>query len=228
MESNESMDFDFRPLTKGLGFHQSKVDQMQIPVAPIIAPKMNRSLASPTLPAPMKLQPQATSLPEFDLNGHQPYRPVQTQPTPQPSVQSIPKQTSEMASIPARLAAWGVDLVFIICSTVITVLAFIFLGKWQGIEIIGQFSASEFLFIYGILFAFVYLFYFSVLETHKSHSPGKKLFGLKLTCQDESDPTFFASFFRSLLSLAGISLFGLLSFWDVPGLITKTKIVKDQ
>lgn len=229
MDNNESIEFDFRPLTKGLGFHQSKVDQIQVPTTPIINPKINRAVVSPVPSAQARAHVQPTSMPEFDLSGHQTYRPAPNiQPAASPVVQSKPVQISEAASISIRMAAWGVDLVFIICSTVITVLAFIFLGKWQGIEIIGQFSATEFLFIYGVLFSFVYLFYFSILETHKSHSPGKKLFGLRLICTDESDPTFLSSFFRSFLSLLGIFLLGVLSVWDVPGIITKTKIVKDQ
>ena len=242
-----NFDFDFKPLTKGLGFHapakqapqtlnkknfrsKSHSNVQAQAVASRQAPGVEFSMPSNT----MHSQSLATA--DVELSGHRPY--LHTSMTSQLMAKSshetktsfISKTTeelkkSEMAPLLPRLAAWGVDAIFVVCFTVATILAFIFLGKWQGIEILGQFSAGEFAGIYLTLYSFVYIFYYSILDTHQSQTPGKMLFGLKLLNRSEAVPTFMSCFYRSLLTLLGQILFGILSVWDVPGQLTKTKVV---
>lgn len=205
------MDFDFKPITDGLGFKNSNQ-----PSHPVSRPVSSTTTKLPSLGTKTQIQqPLKTDL---DLFYHQ--LELQKNQTP---INVEPKIFLQ-ASFTQRSLAMGLDLVFLASIEMLTLVLIDFFSGVPLIDLLKNFNLD----VWGtalVLFAFYYIGYFSIAEKFLSTSIGKEMVGIKL--DKESGHKSLQSFFlRSFISFFSFFTFGLVGYYDLQGRATDTKIVR--
>ena len=202
---HESIDFDFKPINKGLGFHQRKTEVKKTPevqknnvqqrvslnkdLEKRIQQRNQRSIA--------KAQMKSTVLPEA----------------------SLPKKEVK-AGLFARSAAFLIDLIFISANLVLTMFLLLNLTK---IELSTIFTL-DFLLLSSGLFLFYYVLYFSVLEVMPWSTFGKLACKLKVVSKKGYRLSFSESLFRTAIS----ALISPLVWLDLHGRFSETKVMSNN
>ena len=200
-ETNESLDFDFKPINKGLGFHQ-KNNPIAKPLSkPASVEKKNHLQKQ----YQKDLLQRSVTLENTDL--HKRAEPVQKA-----------KEEEVEGSLLARSGAFFIDLLFIVSNVLLTIYVLANMTKIDLSDLMG----IDLLLLCSGLSVFYYLLYFSVFELMPWSTFGKYFCNLKVVCENGSRLSFNESLLRSLLSLAGLPL--LIFNWH--GKLTQTKVMK--
>jgi len=220
-------DFDFKPLSKGLGFHHANKSEEAVKEAtrmmversaPARAPAPARSqhpfeqhrLAQASVDAPrdfvqndLALFYAAKAEPQIQLED--PYVPVLA------------------ASKPLRLAAFSVDMIVVgglAVGTLQSVSWLTGLNVWSEMWMLEPTMLTAMV----LVFSGYFLLYFTLLEKFQGKSLGKDLMGLTLATDQRPQMTLL--FMRSLITLLGFLSLGLTNAVDLPGMITNTKVIR--
>ncbi len=245
---DEQDDFDFKPLTKGLGFHHTEKKQTQVRTGGV----MNRSVSSarksiPTTPSLKSTPTQKLSTPsslpqELKAFYEAPAETTVTPPLPSVGMVHVPevpvqsKQTISHAPILneeiksasriIQLAAWLVDLVVISIFVVGTMSALFFmlnveLSSWKEVLLIDRNYIVPL-----SLFAIYYVLYFGILDL--VGGVGKTMMGLKVVARVPGEKlSFFKTMLRSVVSLLSLAAFGLPHIVDFQGKLSDTEVVSE-
>jgi uncharacterized RDD family membrane protein YckC len=225
----------FKPMTKGLGFHQ---DQKRSSFAP--APKEVKAFGTVKdhTRASVLLNPlsgQAASA----AAGHMPsgleafYGTKGTAGTPvhKPEIKiDLPSEKNEIKTkfiiAPAMLQffAWVID-VLVVSSFVAITGALLVLASGIQYKIFARLINNQDLIAFtAAIFSIYYLLYFTILDL--SASPGKTILGLRILKSDNTNVSVKHTFLRALISLlSSIALF-LPMLLDFQGRLSDTKVVK--
>jgi len=201
-EVNESGDFDFKPINQGLGFHQKET--------PVAKPLVDKSLEAK----------KARLQKEFKKDLLQ--RSVTLEST---VVQKVPRVEQRLepeeisASVFSRVAAFSIDLLFIVSNVLLTIYVLANMTKIDVSDLMGV----DLLLLCSGLTVFYYLLYFSVFELMPWSTFGKYFLDLKVTCENGTRLSFNESLLRSLISIASLPILVL----DFHGKLTKTKVLKN-
>jgi len=203
--------FDFKPVTKGLGFHQEKQIETKTVVTPrpktrqriekVARVEKNREIPSVELPRPNNIQIKISD-----------------------KEKSVAKK-SEIKLKPARLGVQGTGFVFdlfiILGTQVLINAAFL---KLSGLTNIVQFL--EFTWIeQSIFFSFIFLFYFTIFDLVAS--PGKRIFSLRLNSTSSNKVTVDQTLIRSVVTLLSFITVFMPLIFDFQGKLSDTKVVED-
>ncbi len=214
--NHPAMDFDidsldFKPVTKGLGFHQENKIESKSKSIP-------RPQSRERLERKQRIE-KMRDIPTIDLpSPNQDQVRVKTE-------ERIQTKKSAPKEIPARLGLQGTSFVFdlfiILGSQLLINAAFL---KLSGLSNIVQFL--EFTWIeQAIFFSFIFLFYFTIFDLVAS--PGKRIFSLRLKSTTSSKVTIDQTLIRSVVTLLSfITIFMPLVF-DFQGKLSDTKVVED-
>jgi uncharacterized RDD family membrane protein YckC len=209
----EDIDFDFKPITSGLGFHHQKATD----VKPVIT---ERTVAASTFPSlPLKKE---ANVYQNDLSlfyGHQkeetslPVEPVKEEKYYRP------------ATKPQRFFAYVTDLLFVvsILGVVLTVMA-----RTISMDLMEVWSLfpNEITPLVVTLFCGFYLMYFSIFEKASQSTMGKNLFGLRVMSMDDRSLSLSTLLLRSMISLLNFVSLGLFSYFDLQNKVTNSKVVR--
>lgn len=220
----------FKPMTKGLGFHQD-VKRPSFKPAPKevkpfgsatskVAKSMPQSLSSVTQVKAAAQVP--TGLEAF--YGSTP-TPVSTDILPElKTEEKVSKPNFKAAPMLSQFSAWLIDLLVIASFVAITGALLVLVSgieiqmysKLISIQDLALFSAA--------IFSIYYLLYFTILDL--SASPGKTMMGLRVVKCDGKSLSVRNTFTRAFISLlSGIALF-LPMVLDFQGRLSDTKVVK--
>lgn len=220
-------DFDFKPLSQGLGFHHGN--------------KAQEAVKEATRVVAERAQAQPARLPQKSSHPFEQHRLSQAStPAPQDFVQNdlalfyaaksapaleLPGVTvsERMASMPLRLAAFTVDLGLVTGLTALTIQAVAVLTDmplWNSLLVWD----ATMLGTLGVLFGAYFLMYFTLLETLQGRSIGKDVMGLKLV-SSEGLPIGVV-LLRSVATLLGFLSLGLTNAVDLPAKLTGTRVVR--
>lgn len=233
-------DFEFKPLTEGLGFHKKKpklTDSTPTKLSPAMSSSDLSPLSTP-LPRARKNNPsqELKKLPEIEIDSN-----------PVDEVLATLKRHSSLPSLdlsddvaPVQwqkanpsMSAGFLDSLLIVASTllcfiiVLAVTKVDLIGNWTNPDKEGWIYLSAFSLL--MLVSFVYL---SVNRVFLGRTPGEWAFDQRLGLPEELGSAGFAfkSIFRSLLIVAsGFVLLPLMSFLfkeDVAGEMSRTAIYK--
>jgi hypothetical protein len=218
----------FKPMTKGLGFHQEqKKNSFKA------APKEVKSFAS------AKTQPMLNSLSTKNVktiatqhipSGLEAFYSTQVQPRAVDFFEQEVEEKTESkkkvieASSFSQFAAWIIDLLVIASFEIITG-AMLILASGIEFKVLARLVSTQDLVAFSVaIFSIYYLLYFTVLDL--SASPGKTLLGIKLIKSDKGNVTVKNTFTRALVSLfSAVALF-LPMLLDFQGRLSDTKLVK--
>jgi uncharacterized RDD family membrane protein YckC len=211
----DDLEFDFRPITPGLGFHHQNRNE----VRPQLAER--KVAASSSIPVVAKKE---MNIYQNDLSLF--YGP---QAKPQAVEVSTPAQKEEksypVASRRQRIMAYFLDLIFLgsILSLVLTIMA-------RTISL----DLREAWFLYPnemtplvvTLFVGFYLIYFSIFEKSANSTIGKDVLGLRVVDEHNRSLSLTYLFFRAFIGLLNFVSLGLFSYFDLQNKVTGSKIIK--
>jgi uncharacterized RDD family membrane protein YckC len=243
-------DFDiseesFKPMTKGLGFHQEQKRQTSFKPTPKVTQEVKsfsgtKSSKSKNTNHPLlgdlslKNHETATKVVPNGLEAFYGAKPAQPK-SELLSEESLEKnkilseevkennKVKEASSL-IQLSAWIVDLL-LIASFVIITTALLVAVSGMGLSAFMRVISKQDLSIFGsALFSIYYLLYFTILDL--SATPGKTVFGVRLLRLDNKNVSVKNTFTRSLVTLLSFIALLMPNLIDFQGRLSDTKVVK--
>ena len=229
----------FKPMTKGLGFHQeqkrnnfSSVSNKETKVFSnakigIKANGLLNKLSEKTTSALNTNSPSGLEA-FYNTTGNSGLPPI-------PQMEVVKKldlaeyvsesnPTLNVAPIGMQLAAWLIDIL-VIASFVAITGALLVIASGIQYKMFARLISKNDLFIFGsAIFAIYYLLYFTILDL--TASPGKTIFGIRLLKSNNHNVTVKDTFTRSIVSLLSAVALFLPMILDFQGRLSDTKIVK--
>lgn len=212
----DDIDFEFKPITSGLGFHHQKAAE----------PKTVFTERTVTV-APM---PQSKAAPKKEMNIYQNdlslfYGQTKSEEEILPEIKVEEKKYYRLASRGSRVSAYLLDLFFVAStlSLVLTVMARTI--RMDLMEVWSQYP-NEITPLVLTLFCGFYLIYFSIFEKTGQSTLGKSMFGLRVVGLDDKNLSLMSLFARSSVSLLNFISLGLFSYFDLQNKIAQSKVIK--
>ena len=236
LESNlenelESMDeFDFKPITEGLGFHHSIEEKSKIKT------RLNSQKKSLQKDLENRVQVLQTSTP--DTKPHvehmgelaafyntEEFNPANV--APLVKEEEITETVMSEVSMGIRFTAWVVDVAVVAFMFGTAMVSILFTAD-MPFDLLNPIMVSSDLST-GLLgiFTMFYIFYFTFLDKTEYSTLGKRLFNLKLVGMMKS-PSLFNTFNRTILSMCSVFTLGLLSLLSLQDSLTDTKVVRRE
>lgn len=233
----------FKPMTKGLGFHQ---DTKRPSFKP--SPKEVKPFGSPTSPLGKSLN----SIPASTIGQANAAKPVMGNQLPS-GLEAFYGKTQEPATTDTNLfeqkitktkeekklekasglktapqmsqfMAWIIDVLVIASFVVLTGVLLVFASGIDYRMYDRLISEQDLAAFSAAIFSIYYLLYFTILDL--SATPGKTIFAIRLVKTDGGEVSVKHTFGRALISLfSGIALF-LPMLLDFQGRLSDTKVVK--
>lgn len=211
----DDLDFDFKPITSGLGFHQPKTE-----VRPMMQERpMTVAQVAPVV-APVKK----------DMNVYQNDLAIFYNQAVEKKAQEVAEQVKEekfyrLATKPQRIVAYISDVLFLVAvlGMLLTVMARTI--SMDLLDVWGEFP-NEITPLVVTLFCGFYLMYFSIFEKAGQSTLGKSMFNLKVLNRDDSPVGLMTLFIRSCICLLNFVSLGLFSWFDLQNKVTGTKVVR--
>lgn len=220
--SIDDIDFDFKPITSGLGFHHQKSTE----VKPVMTERTVAvsPLASP--PSPKK----EMSVYQSDLSmfyGQNPAQPLSLPVEQEPEMTlDLPEEKYyKKASSAQRVFAYIADLFLVasILGIVVTVMARTI--SMDILEVWYQYP-NEITPLVITLFCGFYLIYFSIFEKASQSTLGKSIFKIRVMGNDNQPLSLITLVARSSISLLNFVSLGLFSWFDLQNKVTNSKVVR--
>ena len=223
----------FKPMTKGLGFHQ---DTKRPSFKP--APKEVKAFGSQATPK-QSLSPLAPISPSAQTmaSNHMPsgleafygqsgttQKTLESDLEIKSEVKTPVVQKYMAAPMFSQFSAWIVDIL-VIASFVAITGALLVLASGIELKMYSRLISMQDLSIFSAaIFSIYYLLYFTILDL--SSSPGKTLFGLRVIKVDGKGLSVRHTFFRAFISLVSAVALFLPMVLDFQGRLSDTKVVK--
>lgn len=216
---SDDFDFDFKPITSGLGFHQQKTTE----VKPAFAESLNTiSISQPIMQNPAsairKDQVYQNDLSLFYNREN---------PAPTPIAEQKPEKIFRNATRSQRVVAYFLDLALILSTLGIVLTVMSRLIEMDLIDVWSTYP-NEITPLVVTLFCGFYLIYFSIFEKTGSSTVGKSLLKVRVVNIDNKAPSFSSLLLRSFVSLANFISLGLFSYFDLQSKISGSKVIKAE
>lgn len=210
-------DFDFKPITSGLGFsHQQKTSEIK----PVF---LERSVQTREVPS-TRLQQTVKK----DLNVYQNdlslfYGQAETNRTI-PMVEEKTEKVYRLAATTDRIVAYFLDLGIIFSVMSVTLM---FMAKATDMEMMEAWVQypDEITPLVVTLFCGFYLLYFSIGEKTGA-TMGKSFMNIKIVTMENKNQTFINLVIRSFITLMNFASIGLFSYFDLQNKATHSKVIK--
>ena len=223
----------FKPMTKGLGFHQDTKRPSFKPAPKEVkafgAQSATKQTLSPLAPLSPSAQTMAsnhmpTGLEAFYGQSGTSAKAIETDLDLKVETKAPAAQKYIAASMLSQFSAWIVDIL-VIASFVAITGALLVLASGIELKMYSRLISVQDLSIFSAaIFSIYYLLYFTILDL--SSSPGKTLFGLKVIKVDGKGLSVRHTFFRALISLLSAVALFLPMVLDFQGRLSDTKVVK--
>lgn len=220
LPANEDLlmdDFDFKPITSGLGFHQPKpVDNK---------PAMNYSSSSMPVVTPVATQSFAKKENVYQNDLSIFYN--QQTAAPAPEIEERVEKIYRAASKSQRVLAYMLDLVFV---TAVVGLVVTLMARSISMDLMEIWSAypNEITPLVVVLFAGFYLIYFSIFEKSSTSTLGKNIVGIKVVTTNNELQSFSALMIRTIIGLLNFASLGLFSYFDLQNKVTGSKVIRND
>jgi len=210
-------DFDFKPITTGLGFHhQQKVAEVSTVVREKVPTPAFQSFEDTTK--------REASVYQNDLSLF--YQPKETT-TDLAQIFSDNTDVSIVsASRGARCLAYGIDLLFISLVSTGLLTAMSLMAGLDPLVAMNDY-AHEVTPIVTVIFFGLYFMYFSIFEMVSTSTIGKSIMSLKVIDQDGRSPRLVTLMLRTFISILNLASLGLFSYFDLQDKVTATSVVKN-
>jgi len=215
MLTSDDIDFDFKPITSGLGFHQNKTTEIK----PTFHESQSLNMNSMPMPAPMARKEN-----QIYQNELSAFYGRETQ-TVEPVVAVKKEKIFRLATKSQRVLAYVLDLGLILSSVALVLTIMSRLIEKDLIDVWTTYP-NEITPLVLILFTGFYMMYFSIFEKTFQSTLGKNLLGITVVDLDNKNQSFIMLVFRSFISLMNFVSLGLFSYFDLQNKVSNSKVVK--
>lgn len=213
----DDMEFDFKPITSGLGFHHQKATEIK----PVFTERTVTvsPLSQNSSPLKKEMNVYQNDLSMFYNNQSQPQQNISA-----PEISEAEEKYYKLAGKSPRVFAYLTDLLLVasLLCVVLTVMARTI--SMDLLDVWGQYP-NEITPLVVTLFCGFYLIYFSVFEMTGS-TLGKSLFGLRVVSRDNNSLPLVTLIVRSSVSLLNFISLGLFSYFDLQSKVTNSKVIR--
>ena len=213
-------DFEFKPITSGLGFNQTQLTTEIKPAfveTPVQRPIPSSSVARTSRPMN---NDQMLYQSDLALFYNQDLKNTQT---------TIPESKKELefslASKTVRSLAYLLDLMFI---TSVVSLVLVIMARLIDVDLLETWMnyPNEITPLVLSLFTGFYLIYFSIFEKTNQGTIGKNLFSIRVVSNENKLLGLNTLVMRSCVSLLNFVSLGLFSYFDLQNKVTNSKVVR--
>lgn len=214
-------DFDFKPITSGLGFNHAKTTTEVKPVF-LDRPAMPRET---TVARPQPQQPVRKEMNVYQNDLSMFYGQTDVMKV-EPVKEEKPEKAYRLASKTERIVAYIMDMALI--GSVLSVILMM-MSRATDMEILQAWEQypNEVTPLAITLFCGFYLLYFSISEKTGA-TLGKSMMNLRIVDQDNRSQNFMILMVRTLISLANFVSLGLFSWFDLQNKVTGSKVIKAE
>lgn len=216
-------DFDFKPITSGLGFSSQQKTTTEIKPAFV-------ERAVPAVREIPVSRPQAQQT-KKEMNVYQNdlslfYGQGEQVTTPAPVMEEKVAKVYRLGTKMDRIVAYVLDMGLLASVLSVMLMA---MSKATGMEIMDAWAQypDEITPLIATLTCGFYLLYFSIFE--KSGATfGKSMMNLRVVDMDDRSQNFMTLLVRSLITLANFASLGLFSYFDLQNKATGSKVIKAE
>lgn len=210
--ASDDIDFDFRPITSGLGFHSQKTTE--------IKPVFSENLSIPQVRPVVRQQQQVyqNELSMFYGRDNTFQEPVE---------QIKEDKIIRNATKSQRVLAFIIDLSFVLSCLGIVLTVMARLIERDLLEVWSAYP-NEITPMVVVLFTGFFLIYFSIYDKTFQSTLGKNLLSIRVVDLDNKAPSFTMLMFRSSIMLANFVSLGLFSYFDLQNKVANTKVIKAE
>jgi len=212
----EDIEFEFKPITSGLGFHHQKATEIKAVIT-------ERTVAVSPISQPMSAPKKDNTIYQSDLSIFYGQAPAQTIPVAELKIEE--EKYYRLATKPQRVFAYMTDLLLIssILGIVLTVMA-----RTISMDLMDVWSQypNEITPLVMTLFCGFYIIYFSIFEKASQSTLGKNLFGIRVTGMNDKSLSLVSLIVRSTVSLLNFVSLGLFSYFDLQSKMTNSKVIR--
>ncbi len=221
---DELEDFDFKPITSGLGFHHPKTTSE---IKPSMMERATITTAQPLRPMQVKAVKPDMSVYQNDLSLFYGHAQKNAEAIMQEQKEDRPEKMIRTANRSERVLAYSLDLILIgsVLSIVLMMMA-----RATGMDLMQAWTEypNEMTPLAVTLFAGFYIGYFSIFEKSSSSTLGKGLLSIRVVDDMNQDPRFIILIMRSIITLANFASLGLFSWFDLQNKVTGIKIIRND
>lgn len=223
-KKNNSVDFDldefdFKPLTSGLGFSHRQKTTTEIRPAFADRPVVREM---PVVARPQTPMKKDMNVYQNDLSIF--YGETQHIAKPADELNIKPEKIYRTASKAYRIVAYIFDMG--ILTSVLSVML-MFMARATGMEVMEAWAQypDEITPLIVTLFCGFYVLYFSVSEKTGS-TMGKAMMNIRVVNTDNRSQDFMTLVMRSIITLVNFASLGLFSYFDLQNKATNSKVIK--
>ncbi len=222
--NNELLDndeeFNFKPITQGLGFHKEAKRRL-----PISKPKSIQKTNINTQKPKVELRTSERKEVPNELMGLDAFYSGS-----EVSISSLEEENQlgvgETIGNSDQVLAWAIDVVIILSVQMATMLLLTIVAKTNGIILANLIQSAEMLILTSALFIIYFLLYFSILDV--SASPGKTIKGVMLVCSTGGRLEVRHTFTRALIVLLSPCLLFLPLLFDWQSKLSDTTLIRKR
>ena len=221
----DDIDFDFKPIPSGLGFHSNQTTEIK-PVfnetAKMSSP--NISMPMPSMPKPQPMaRKESNQIYQNELSAFYGRETMAQTPVEELRVEKIIRSATKSQRVLAYFLDMG--LILSCVGLVMTIMARLIekdlIDVWEAYP-------NEITPLVMVLFSGFYLMYFSIYDKTHTSTLGKNLLGIRVVDLDNKSPSFTMLMFRSFVMLMNFVSLGLFSYFDLQNKIANTKVIKAE
>lgn len=222
--------YDFKPVTKGLGFHDPLEKSKRVKTAKTQVHPQTRARVNKINLSTNHLQNTPTTVSDPSLmtgiDALYGNKPLEENLKPQQAERKAVKVKRKEATTMQMAGAFILDLLLVSLINIVLFVAFYgFAFKTISIPGIKSFILTSLPF-FAILFSLIFITYFSLLEPMVTW--GKRLWGIKTVLVGSNNPvTIKSSFVRALISLCSFPLLFFPLIFDFQGKLSDSSVVQD-
>jgi len=222
-ENDEFSEFDFKPINRGLGFHNE-----QKRVTPVIKKK---EAYSPAISKKIPLDRSHDSLANFYKKSVDVKQEISTQSLG--AIYNNKKVESKKLNIKPRIVeaqlhlcffAWLIDVAIITLAFILISIGFVVFSGIDFSTLKKLVTPNELLIFGAFIYSIFYIMYFSILDLVST--PGNALFGLKLLKLNNEEVRVPQTFLRACLTYFTLLSGFILYFLNFQSKLSETKLVQ--
>ena len=224
--ATDDIDFDFKPITSGLGFHSTKTTEIK-PAFSAEAPTMSMPSTMPTqMPVQTLRKDNQNQIYQNELsifyNNNRDSIAAQM-----PAEQTRPEKIIRNATKSQRVLAYVLDLGLVVSCLGLVLTVMSRLIDMDLMEVWTTYP-NEITPLVVTLFTGFYLIYFSIFEKTSTSTIGKNLLSIQVVSLDNKAQSFTMLMFRSFVSLMNFVSLGLFSYFDLQNKVSNTKVIRND
>ena len=224
--------FDFKPITEGLGFHHSLKEKKEVSTSLHEQSKSLKNELETRVKQLEKSRPISNPEKPIHRGDLTPFYEQKDEIKQQSNI-SLGEESREetedflLASMSTRIAAWLLDASLLVTSMAITIVSIFIFAEFPLDSLSEIILNKQVIISFSFILAMYYMFYFIVLDKTSYSTLGKNIMGIKVVKirENKAPISLFQSLLRVLISMSSVPLLCLPLILDWQSKLSDTQVV---